>query len=238
MRRILIDCKEHIPCNPCQFACPTHAIVVGEDITELPHADPEKCVGCGACVAACPGQACFLIDPDFSESEATIDFPYEYLPLPPVGLEVEARNNLGGDPVHRAGGQGPLPHRLRPHQSGAHGRPQGPGPAGPGHEALAGIRAAGFSSDGLPQAPRRVPPSADGGRESRSCFPAACTSENTPLRPQVCERQRVHAAACIPSKKRSAFLRSAPVGAGALSFCASGPKACGLPRALFVYSCV
>ena len=48
-----------------------------------------------ACVAACPGQACFLIDPDFSESEATIDFPYEYLPLPPVGLEVEARNNLG-----------------------------------------------------------------------------------------------------------------------------------------------
>ncbi|MBE5054993.1 4Fe-4S dicluster domain-containing protein [Pseudoflavonifractor sp. DSM 107456] len=95
MRRILIDCKEHIPCNPCQFACPTHAIVVGEDITELPHADSEKCVGCGACVAACPGQACFLIDPDFSESEATIDFPYEYLPLPPVGLEVEARNNLG-----------------------------------------------------------------------------------------------------------------------------------------------
>lgn len=95
MRRILIDCKEHIPCNPCQFACPTHAIVVGDDITELPHADPEKCVGCGACVAACPGQACFLIDPDFSESEATIDFPYEYLPLPPVGLEVETRNNLG-----------------------------------------------------------------------------------------------------------------------------------------------
>ena len=35
----------------------------------------------------------------------------------------------------------------------------------------------------------------------KSCFPAACTSENTLPRPQVCERKRVRAAACIPSKK-------------------------------------
>ena len=31
------------------------------------------------------------------------------------------------------------------------------------------------------QEPRRVPPSADGGKESKSCFPAACTSEKHPL---------------------------------------------------------
>ena len=35
----------------------------------------------------------------------------------------------------------------------------------------------------------------------KSCFPAACTSENTLPRPQVCERKRVRAEACIPSKK-------------------------------------
>lgn len=95
MRKIFIDCKERIPCNPCQHACPVGAILIGEDITSLPQAQPEQCIGCGKCVAACPGQACFLINREYSENEATIDFPYEYLPLPYPGLELEARTNLG-----------------------------------------------------------------------------------------------------------------------------------------------
>lgn len=95
MRRIFIDCPEHIPCNPCQYACPAGAIVIGENITDRPQADPMKCTGCGLCVAACPGQACFLVDSEFSEDEASVDFPYEYLPLPDPGMEVEARNNAG-----------------------------------------------------------------------------------------------------------------------------------------------
>ncbi len=95
MRKIMIDCTENIPCNPCTHACPTGAIYIGEDITDCPVLSVEKCTGCGLCVAACPGQACFLIDEEFAPGLATVDFPYEYLPYPEEGMEVEARNNEG-----------------------------------------------------------------------------------------------------------------------------------------------
>lgn len=95
MRKIFIDCPECIPCNPCQYACPTGAITVGEQIIDRPRTDPDKCVGCGLCVAACPGQACFLVDPDFEPGAATVDFPYEYLPQPQPGQVAQARNNAG-----------------------------------------------------------------------------------------------------------------------------------------------
>lgn len=95
MRKIFIDCTQNIPCDPCQHACPFGAIYIGENITNLPVTDIEKCTGCGICVAACPGQACFLIDEEFAPGRATLDFPYEYLPYPTEGLEVEARDNEG-----------------------------------------------------------------------------------------------------------------------------------------------
>ena len=45
-------------------------------------------------------------------------------------------------------------------------------------------------------------------KRGKACFPAACTSENTPLRPQVCAHPRMRAAACIPFEKMLAFLRA------------------------------
>lgn len=84
---VVIECSQNIPCNPCEAACPHHAITVGEPITNLPVVDPEKCVGCGLCVAQCPGQACFLVDQSHEDYD-TVTFPYEYYPLPEKGQEV------------------------------------------------------------------------------------------------------------------------------------------------------
>ena len=47
------ECVQEIPCNPCEGACPFHAITVGEPITNCPHVDEDKCTGCCTCVSAC-----------------------------------------------------------------------------------------------------------------------------------------------------------------------------------------
>lgn len=84
---VVIECQQNIPCNPCENACPHGAITIGNPITNLPVVDSEKCIGCGLCVAQCPGQACFLVDMS-KEGYDTVTIPYEYYPLPEKGQEV------------------------------------------------------------------------------------------------------------------------------------------------------
>jgi Fe-S-cluster-containing hydrogenase component 2 len=91
----VIECLQEIPCNPCEDACPKGAITVGEPITRLPVFDANKCDGCGLCITTCPGLAIFLVDNTYSETEAEVSFPWEYLPLPARGETVEAVNRLG-----------------------------------------------------------------------------------------------------------------------------------------------
>jgi Fe-S-cluster-containing hydrogenase component 2 len=91
----VIECVQEIPCNPCEKACPFGAITVGDNITQLPILDEEKCTGCGVCVAQCPGLAIFTVDMSSRENEAVIGFPYEYLPVPKVGDEVDAISRKG-----------------------------------------------------------------------------------------------------------------------------------------------
>lgn len=85
-----IECVQEIPCNPCENACPFGAIQVGQPITSLPVLLEDKCIGCGLCVASCPGLAITLISRNAAEKTGTVDFPYEYRPLPKEGDTVLA----------------------------------------------------------------------------------------------------------------------------------------------------
>ena len=90
-----IECMEDIPCNPCESSCNVDAIIVGEDITNLPRLDGEKCVACQTCVYICPGQAIVMVDESLSDGRATVMMPYEYRPLPEKGDIVSALNRAG-----------------------------------------------------------------------------------------------------------------------------------------------
>ena len=93
----VIECTQNIPCNPCQDACPVGCIKVGSNITSLPALNPEtQCIGCGMCVASCPGQAIFLLREVDDQAEITL--PYEFLPLPQKGDKGMALSR-GGQPL-------------------------------------------------------------------------------------------------------------------------------------------
>ena len=90
----VIECIQKIPCNPCEAACPFEAIKVSK-LIGLPELDEDKCIGCGSCIALCPGLAIFVVDYTFSEDEALISFPYEFLPLPKIGSILDATDRSG-----------------------------------------------------------------------------------------------------------------------------------------------
>lgn len=91
----VIECVQPIPCNPCEASCKFGAIVVGDPITNFPRLIEEKCVGCSLCLAQCSGLAIFIVDKSYSETEAAVGFPHEYVPLPEKEQEVIAVNRAG-----------------------------------------------------------------------------------------------------------------------------------------------
>ncbi len=96
--RPVIECTQNIPCNPCQDACSKGCIKVGENITGLPGINAEvSCTGCGMCVAACPGQAIFLVNEDYKDGYASVTLPYEFSPLPTVGQKGIALDRSGAE---------------------------------------------------------------------------------------------------------------------------------------------
>ncbi len=90
----VVECNQEIPCNPCQAACPRQAIRVDE-LTSVPVLDEDKCNGCGTCVAPCPGLAIFVVDMTYSDGEALVTMPYEFLPYPEAGERVDALDRGG-----------------------------------------------------------------------------------------------------------------------------------------------
>ncbi|HPI98199.1 MAG TPA: 4Fe-4S binding protein [Synergistales bacterium] len=93
---VIIECPQEIPCNPCYSSCPTGAILPFEKIIHTPKIDYSKCIGCALCVASCPGLACFVVDLTYgSEGEALMKLPYELLPVPEKGEDVDCLNRTG-----------------------------------------------------------------------------------------------------------------------------------------------
>lgn len=86
------ECVQEIPCNPCVESCPVNAISMN-GINGVPRVDFSRCIGCGNCVAVCPGLAMFLVG--IKEGKGVVSVPYEMLPLPEKGSEVFLLNRKG-----------------------------------------------------------------------------------------------------------------------------------------------
>jgi len=73
----MLHCLQQIPCNPCSSVCPTGAIhMQGHPIMGNPYYEG-KCIGCGQCVAICPGLAITLVDYRKGATHPTVTVPYE-----------------------------------------------------------------------------------------------------------------------------------------------------------------
>lgn len=91
----IIECYQSIPCNPCYTACNRGAITEFEDINDLPKIDFELCNGCALCVSKCPGLAIMIMDKAYSQNETMLKLPYEFVPLPSEGSEIDGVDREG-----------------------------------------------------------------------------------------------------------------------------------------------
>jgi len=94
----LFYCNQEIPCNPCTSVCPQQQIkTVNDLITQLPYfTDDEDCIGCGQCVAVCPGLAITLVDYRKDKESPVVTFPLELTPEKiEVGKTVTVVSNDG-----------------------------------------------------------------------------------------------------------------------------------------------
>ncbi|MFW9896130.1 MAG: FAD-dependent oxidoreductase, partial [Candidatus Thorarchaeota archaeon] len=72
-------CNQQIPCNPCTSVCDQKQIETVDDlITQLPYFKGDQdCIGCGKCVAVCPGLAVVLFDYRKDKDNPFVTFPFE-----------------------------------------------------------------------------------------------------------------------------------------------------------------
>lgn len=92
---VMVECFQKIPCDPCHTACKRGGFLPFEDINDLPRLDYDNCNGCGICISYCPGLAIFVVDETYSDQEALIMIPWEFLPIPKEGSIVRGLNRRG-----------------------------------------------------------------------------------------------------------------------------------------------
>lgn len=75
----IIHCLQEIPCNPCTTICPTNSIrIKQENLMGIPKY-VGGCIGCGKCVAICPGLAITLVDYRQESKNPIVTVPYEVM---------------------------------------------------------------------------------------------------------------------------------------------------------------
>ena len=86
-------CSQEIPCNPCTSVCDQNQIKTLDNlITQLPYFKGEQdCIGCGKCVAVCPGLAVVLLDYRKDNKNPLVTFPLE---LTDQKLEKDQKINI------------------------------------------------------------------------------------------------------------------------------------------------
>ncbi len=94
-KKVIISCPQDIPCNPCEAACKFDAIKIGENMTERPSVDFEKCSGCGLCIPKCPGRAIKVLQYNYSEEESALTIPFEFGETFKKDDAISVRNKAG-----------------------------------------------------------------------------------------------------------------------------------------------
>jgi Fe-S-cluster-containing hydrogenase component 2 len=90
----IIECLQEIPCDPCMDACKLSAIQK-KSLSDPPMVDFSKCIGCGTCVALCPGLAIFIVEHNYTKDKSLLTIPFERLPIPKKGDIFEAVDRSG-----------------------------------------------------------------------------------------------------------------------------------------------
>ncbi len=102
--KLIVDCPQEIPCNPCARTCGTGAISIEGEMCGKPRVEDELCSGCLKCLDACPVSCIYLIEE--SGGEALLTLAYDRLPLPRRGESVALKDRngkaLGRGKVERA----------------------------------------------------------------------------------------------------------------------------------------